>query len=263
MAQDLVDYFDEIKALSDRASLSSYDFYSQNLRRWYEALDEAPEPISGRVRWLEAQSDFEQLSKEVLADPEGMVGSGSIKLPDAREARLSFQLQLFRRLADGRLDAIDFAHDYFYVSSNRYDDLVAEMSRHLFDPFSDELIRLLKRRVNDPLPEGIDIPASDRIVPLNHNSPDYINLSGAISQAEEALASTNIGDPEDRDLAKAELGAAKRLLLATRVRLDFFARWLGTTLKWIALKFAEGSLAALASAALVALGAFLKGLLSS
>jgi hypothetical protein len=103
-------------------------------------------------------------------------------------------------------------------------------------------------------------PASDRIVSLNHNNPEYVVLSGAISEAEDALESTNIGEPEDRDLAKAELGAAKRLLLATRVRLDFFTRWLGTSLKWIALKFAEGSLAALAAAALVALEAFVKGL---
>jgi Asp-tRNA(Asn)/Glu-tRNA(Gln) amidotransferase C subunit len=63
------------------------------------------------------------------------------------------------------------------------------------------------------------IPASDRIVRLNHNSKSYQETMTSLNRLIEAVETTNeYDDAEDKDERLAELSAGRRLLEAVRVR---------------------------------------------
>ena len=68
---------------------------------------------------------------------------------------------------------------------------------------------------------SIQIPASDRIVSLNHNDPDYISIRrelSAIAEAARGINDTDISD-EQRDRINKGLAAASELWEATELKL--------------------------------------------
>jgi DNA end-binding protein Ku len=63
------------------------------------------------------------------------------------------------------------------------------------------------------------VPASDRVVSLDHNSPKYIEAVDALAALEQALKETNqYEDPQEKEQHVAEVSAARRLLQSTKVR---------------------------------------------
>jgi hypothetical protein len=92
------------------------------------------------------------------------------------------------------MDPFDFGHEYFYVSHGNVDDTIREMVSQLFLPFVSELRRDLRRTAT------VNVPASDRIVSLDHNSADYLQLSDALEKVETALREANdYPDAEDKE----------------------------------------------------------------
>lgn len=63
-----------------------------------------------------------------------------------------------------------------------------------------------------------DIPASDRLVTLNHNEPDYLELVDAVDQAEEIIRSTNEDYGGEKEQLLSEISLGKQLLKSLRVR---------------------------------------------
>jgi hypothetical protein len=87
----------------------------------------------------------------------------------------------------------------------------------------------LRRRFEAELNEPKEVPASDRIVTLNHNSPDYQHLMSALGTLEEALRGTNdYPDAEERERVVAEVSAGRRLLQSVKVRAVAIAAVLAT-----------------------------------
>jgi hypothetical protein len=104
-------------------------------------------------------------------------------------------------------------------------------------------------------------PASDRTVPLDHNSRAYQDAVTSLENVEKALRESNeYPDGEDREQRIAEISATRRLLNAPRVDVEK-AKALGIrTLKYLADK-AFGAIITLAiGAALAALAALLGGI---
>ena len=69
---------------------------------------------------------------------------------------------------------------------------------------------------------GVDlVPASDRIVPLNHNSPEYQNVADRLEATRTAIAEINIetGQESARDDLLASLDAASALWKSTQLTL--------------------------------------------
>ena len=66
------------------------------------------------------------------------------------------------------------------------------------------------------------IPASNRVVPINHNSPEYGDAVKALDDLEHTLKTANDfpGELEEKEQRIAEVRATKDLLEATRVRID-------------------------------------------
>jgi hypothetical protein len=63
----------------------------------------------------------------------------------------------------------------------------------------------------------VGAPASDRIVPLNHNQPEYTEAVEALDKLEKAISGNNELSEAERVAAGAEVSALKKLLSATYV----------------------------------------------
>jgi hypothetical protein len=127
---------------------------------------------------------------------------------------------------------------------DRYQDLIDE----------DDL------REDDAAAESTAVPASDRIVRLDHNSPAYLEADSKLSAMVAAVRANNeyaVTEPEDYEQTLAELESGQRLLKAPQVRLNAISTVLIDSLKKLAAKFGDAMLGALATVALAALAAYL------
>ena len=104
-----------------------------------------------------------------------------------------------------------------------------------------------------------EVPASDRIVTLDHNSAEYIEAVDALKAFERAASESNefgglFAEPEDRIRVLSEIGSGFELLRQVRVSAQAVVELLVKTLRFVKAKLPEASLGALASKALDALG---------
>ncbi len=93
-----------------------------------------------------------------------------------------------------------------------------------------------------------EIPASDRIVTLGHNSPEQIETLEKIDKLIELVTETNEfpGSPEDKEQTIAELSAGRKLLEAAKVRVAAIKEVLQPKLAWLAEKTAGAMIGSLA-----------------
>jgi hypothetical protein len=102
------------------------------------------------------------------------------------------------------------------------------------------------------------VPASDRVVRLDHNSAAYLDADQKLSEVVQAIGSNNeyaATDPEDFEQRIAELESGQRLLKAVRVRVNAITETLIKPLKWLLVKFGESLIGALITIAITALAA--------
>ena len=106
----------------------------------------------------------------------------------------------------------------------------------------------------------VDIPASDRIVALDHNSPDYKNTVEAVDAVINAVAGDNeYGDstPDEKETVVTALRAGRKFLDAAEARVSALKAMLISPLQYIADNFAKGTIAALAAKAVTAVAKLL------
>lgn len=132
------------------------------------------------------------------------------------------------------------------------------MIEQLFEPFVTELRRYIKKTYDHVIPEDArpkrqDIPASDRIVPIDHNSEAYTNTLATLEKLQSELEKTNLAEPDERERGIAELSAGQRLLKAKTGRISAIFSVLGLALVWIVKKFADTAIGAIAQKALAVL----------
>jgi hypothetical protein len=101
------------------------------------------------------------------------------------------------------------------------------------------------------------IPASDRVVALDHNNPLYREMITAIERVEIAVRETNdLSEDIDRERALAELNAGLTLLQAPSVRVSPVRAMLMPTLRLIATCAGSLALGVLGNAAWSAIQAY-------
>ena len=113
---------------------------------------------------------------------------------------------------------------------------------------------LVERGIETVAPDGEAIPASDRIVTIDDNQRHA--LEEQIEEIASAIVKSNsvreeIGDDADRIVA--ELTAGRALLKVDRARISALVAVLLKPLRFLAQKFAEGAIGALAGALIVEL----------
>jgi cell division protein ZapA (FtsZ GTPase activity inhibitor) len=95
-------------------------------------------------------------------------------------------------------------------------------------------------------------PAADRVVPLDHNSPDYFAATAALEQLIEVVRESNSyheSDPDDQNRRLGELEAGRRLLGSRWISMTTLKASLWGTIAYLASKFIDAPIGEAASLA--------------
>lgn len=259
MDYDLDEFLEEYDDFVRNVSNADLNSFINRLKLWFHHLDVGDDSVSGHIQWLEKKSNWSSIEREVFSNNGGLVGSEVLTLPLNKHERLSTQLLILRKISSGELNLLEFIRDYYYKGKGGSVNFTLQtMVQNLFDPFSTELRRFIARIFDTEVPDEVShddnasIPASDRVVPLNHNSPDFMKIPELLASIEEDIRGINDTDIDIKDRALSELKAANEILRAQSARITVLKTLLFDGLKWIGVKFADHA-AGLAIATLIAL----------
>ncbi len=104
------------------------------------------------------------------------------------------------------------------------------------------------------------IPASDRVVSLNHNSPQHVTVVEKLEELKDSIEANNeyrVADIEDHERRLADVESTLKLLEARRVRVGTIQATAYGTLVYLAEKFSEGPIGELAKVAWELLKAYI------
>jgi hypothetical protein len=223
---DFVNFRAVYDELTDEVERARYQFIPDHLKNWYRALDTTPR-VAAVIRRLEAGVDYQTWRHDLTRSR----GTRGLDLPPEPEKSLGIRFTLFRRFSESTVeDMPTFGHAFMSVGSSLNDN-AQNVIRQLFMPMARELRRYLEREV-------AAVPASDRIVTLNHNSPEYNHVMRALDTLEEVLRGSNdYPDAEEKERFIAEVSAAKRLFQSVKVRVGAVAAVLATPVLYLAKQF--------------------------
>lgn len=247
------DFEAEYQDLASDVSNANSTTYEQKLADFIELVERSPWSRE-TVNKLGQGFDFASWYGESKDTRGSIAGSGEVDWSRDRTARLNQQLALFRHFVEKPGAFADFSINFMYVGS-RYDDMVYEINRQIFDPFSRNLLKHLRK--HSPLEtKSAFAPASDRIVTIDHNAPAYAELASNLDIVEKAATTSNelaVEQPAERDRVIAELGAGRRLLASARARVDALITLLIPALKWLGGQIRDASVQLAIGAAITAL----------
>jgi len=185
---------------------SEYRSFSMRLQDWLDFVDQSP-PSRATVKRLGETVNFYDWYNAALTTRGGSVGSGRLDWARDRTERLGQQLGLVRHLAVKEMAFADFSTDFMWAGS-KFNDSVAMINDQIIRPFARDLLKHIERAGAS----ADEVPASDRIVTLDHNSPDVANLMEQIGLVKEAMTSSNsLRVEKDFERNLAEISAGRRL----------------------------------------------------
>ncbi|MBD7992831.1 hypothetical protein H9643_18810 [Ochrobactrum sp. Sa2BUA5] len=246
MDYDLDEFLEEYDDYTHQVSSSGMNLFSSRLKQWFHLLDNADPDIAGHMKWLEARIGRFVIPDEVFIEDGGNANSGKINIPSDKIDRLTSYLYLFRGFVSDPRSVLTFGFRNFHDRSTNV--MLDKIISGLFEPFSTELRRYIQKNFDEPVPEDEQlnhaagaIPASDRIVHINHNQPEFIEISDLLKSVEEDIRGINDADAEIQDRALSELRAANEIIHAQSARYDVLKALLFGCLKWLAIKFADNA----------------------
>lgn len=119
-----------------------------------------------------------------------------------------------------------------------------------FENVSKNLREIFKKSLGitdgDPTVDGDEqrgIPASDRIVKINHNAPEYQEIIEKLEELEASIRKSNSIENEDKDRLQAELKAGEGILKGKTARIEVIKTLLVKGLKYIIEHVANAAIA--------------------
>jgi hypothetical protein len=211
--------------LTDEVARARPQFMADHIDNWFALIDETP-MVLDVVRALEASVGFDRYdfmnrikpSSAAMPSPPPLGRKGGpLAWPANRDKRLGLQLEVFREIAKRNLSVVDFGRKFIEGADEKEAAKLA--IEQAFSPMARDLRRRLEASLGDR--EDLTVPASDRLVKLDHNSAAYTEATDALAELEETLRGTNdFGDVEEKEQRIAEVSAARRVLQAVRVRVE-------------------------------------------
>jgi len=218
--------------MTDEVMRSHMQFLPDHLRNWFEAMD-TTEGVAPIIQKLQEGLDYKKWRDEQIANANR---GGVLTWPPGRDQQLGMRLLLFRSaVEEGRGDFIAYFGHAFLPSA---DQNVNNSARRVLDQIFRPMARELRRRFEAELNKPKEVPASDRIVTINHNSEDYKHLMSALDTLEEVLRGANdYPDAEEKERVVAEVSAGRRLLQAAKARAGAIAAVLAVPATYLAKQF--------------------------
>lgn len=251
------EFEEEYDDLVHSISSSGCQTYEIRLNDWFSFLDSSP-ISSSRIKKLEASFDFHEWYSKGKESVGGMVGSGELQWATDRTHRLAQLLDLFRHFSVEEGAFIDFSTKFFFAGT-RYDDMVLKINVELFEPFSRDLLRDIRRHIDDDVLDDANYRPG-QIAILDHSRKEYDKVIESLRRIEvEVKKSNEIGSdiPEEKERLLAEISAGRRLLEAVHVRIDAVKSVLVAALQWLAEHYANAIVGVLAAATLGAIASLL------
>jgi hypothetical protein len=215
--------------LTQEVMRSNVQFLADHLANWFRTLD-MTSGVASKIQELQAGVDFASWKAEMEAS---MQVERQLSWPKGPEQRLAMQLMLFRSAAEsGSGDSIaGYGWHFIPTGDNNFNNSARRFIDQVFRPMAAELRRYLEK-------QALAVPASDRIVTLNHNSPDYQHLMSALETLEEVLRGSNdYQDAEEQERVVAEISAGRRLLQAAKARVTAIAALVRDPATYLARQF--------------------------
>src|ERR1043165_4473 len=161
---------------------SSFSTLPNNLKRFVSLFDQA-EPLGQIAAELLPAIDFDAWYQQALATGGSMVGSGRLDWPVPRREKVTYQLELLRRIASDEIHLTGF-FTRFCWAGNHLDRNTSKLIREIFQPFHRDFLRTLEAampRATQPGPRGnttnlVDDERIDQLQALPRTSFDYTRL---------------------------------------------------------------------------------------
>ena len=243
------DYYDLVEDIYS----AGYNTYEAKLGDFFNFIDDST-VSSSTVKSLETGVNFGEWYEEAKNTVKSMVGSGKLNWSKNRTDRLGQYISLFRYFSAESGAFIDFSSKFLFAGSN-FDDIIQKINSEYFESFTRDLLKKIHRDAESTQVKE-KIPASDRIVVIDHNSLPYLELSEKLASVEEGVAQSNelsAQNPDEVIRIVSEISAGRRLLKSARMRLEAIISVLVSALKWVVAHAIEGTVGALATAALLTL----------
>ena len=253
MDRKLDRFFAEYDEIAHRLSMARERDFARILRSWFACLEGAPEIVVREIHHLEALQTWDIVASQVMKPPRDMVGSGELDWPDDKLERLGGQLLLLRKLASEEIKVMQFSFNYFYSGDNNINSNVNEMASLFFLPHTEELRRRLEDICDDILDTDFHVPASDRVVTLNHNVESFNQAISALEETLHHLQENNAIDPNDKTRITIELNSGLEMMKAPKTRIEAAGVVLLGALKWLVDKFSSAIVGLAAGKAIAAI----------
>ncbi len=233
------------------------NFVTEQLTNWFEHLDTTPWARTV-VQRLQSDHDIKAFLDDDSNTTDGM--GAELIWPKDRDKRLGLRVLLFREISEGRIDLGNFAINNTYVKGG-VDVSVRKLLDQIFSPTCKEL----RRHLEAAAASAESVPASDRVVRLDHNSSRYKEITEALEGFEKAIRETNAAynDPELREEHIAEVSAARRLLQPVRVNVSIVHALVIGVATFVATAFANEALGKLASSIIDKLNGWITSIITN
>lgn len=244
------EYYD----LAHNIQIANHKQFAMYLRDWLAFLD-GEDWSRSRLSQLNDLIDFDAWWSSTSQTGVGLAGGGTIEWAADRTERLSQQLGVFRWLAADDGAYVNFAMTFAYAGS-RLDDMIAKINTDYFASFSRELLKDLRRYY--AVSSANFVPASDRIVAIDHNQPAFRDVVHGLQAIEKIARASNdlaSNDVDERDRVVAELQAAQRVIQENRVRVGVVQTLVVPTLLWLRANLPPAILGTLVTVVLAGLAA--------
>ena len=182
----------------------------------------------------------EEFNVDETFNPMTELGVSPTLVRKALEGLITRELMLYRK------DLSSLGGRYYEISAEG----IEYVERQLLD--GDSTIAKYAQTLGASAGANSSVPASDRVVALNHNSEPYKSAIESLDKTIEAIRTANdIGTAtaDEREAIVAEMSAIKRLLEATKVRAAQALSLAAPTFQFIAKTFTQEGLKRLAAAA--------------
>jgi hypothetical protein len=226
------EFLDLYRDLASEVEQAHYEFLPERLSRWFNLLDTTP-GVAEITRRLETQGEVDYNPWQV-----NLQASRELPRPWHPEAdrAMGIRFVLFRFFSTHspeEISAFGFEH---FGRSNDLDANAHAVIAQIFMPMTRDLRRYLDREATT------GIPASDRVVKLDHNQTSYREVQASLEKLERAIRELNdYPDTDDREQRIAEVSAAQRLMKAPRIG-ERAVAFIKASLTYLGKRFADVSI---------------------
>lgn len=203
-------FLEELIEIKMMATNADHQEIQRVLQRWFYTIERAPDNILAIVGEITATTSLQAVNDNMVRIQNG-IGNSQFVWPLTREERLGGQHFFLQEASNENFEFTAFLVGFYYVQHGNLNDSNDQFVKTFFSTYARELTRYLEMRLN-----GDPVPASDRIVAIDHNSKEFSAIEAGLDDVERALAGNN--SIEDKKLTQAELAAGRKIIEAPKAR---------------------------------------------